>query len=125
MSCLPSGSAAAGTLASWTNSATTLDATHKPSSGDPRELAGQFAEELGSALARNAALIAFATLALVGSTVIARLASYLPLRNTSFSGADNAALMVSLIAAQIAFVAGRPRTLARPPAAQSTNDPRR
>jgi len=74
--------------------------------GDPRELAGQFADELGTALARNGALIAFAALALVGSTVIARLATYLPLRTTSFSDGDTAALMVCLVAAQIAFVAG-------------------
>lgn len=74
--------------------------------GNPRELAGQFADELGTALARNAALIAFVTLALVASTVIARLATYLPLKNTNFSDADTGALMVSLLTAQIAFVAG-------------------
>jgi hypothetical protein len=71
--------------------------------GDPHELAGQFADELGTTLARNAALVA---LALVGSTVIARLATYLPLRNTNFSDGDTAALMVCLVSAQIAFVAG-------------------
>jgi hypothetical protein len=74
--------------------------------GDPRELAGQFADELGTALARNAALVAFAALALVGSTVIARLATYLPLRNTNFSDGDTAALMASMVTAQIAVVAG-------------------
>jgi hypothetical protein len=74
--------------------------------GDPRELASQFADELGTALARNAALIAFAALALVGSAVIARLATYLPLRTTNFSDGDTAALMVCLVTAQIAFVAG-------------------
>ena len=74
--------------------------------GSPRELARQFADELGAALARNAALIAFAALALVATTVIARLATYLPLRNADFSGADTAALLISFVAAQIAFVAG-------------------
>src|SRR5581483_3100990 len=60
--------------------------------GNPRELAHQFADELGTALARNAALIAFAALVLVGSTVIARLLTYLPLRNNNFSPDDTAAL---------------------------------
>ncbi len=74
--------------------------------GNPRELAHQFADELGTAMARNAALIAFAALVLVGSAVIARLATYLPLRNTNFSARDTAALTICFVTAQVAFVAG-------------------
>jgi hypothetical protein len=83
-----------------------LDCNAQAELGNPRELAHQFADELGTAMARNAALIAFAALVLVGTTVIARLVSYLPLRNTNFSGEDTAALAICFVTAQIAFVTG-------------------
>lgn len=75
--------------------------------GDPRALAAQFADELGSSFARTAAFRAFAALALTGALVAARLASFVPLRNTSVGmPLDTAALLVCILAAQVALVAG-------------------
>lgn len=83
-----------------------LECSPQAKLGAPRELAREFADELGTALARNAAFVAFAALALVGITVLTRLAADYPLRNTNVSGGDTAALLVCLVAGQIAFVAG-------------------
>lgn len=75
--------------------------------GEPRALATQFADELGTSFARTAAFRAFAALAVTGALVAARLATFVPLRNTSVGmPLDTGALLVCLVAAQVALVAG-------------------
>ena len=78
--------------------------------GDPRALARQFANELGSARARTAALTSFAALALAGTLFAAAFA----LSPSSAFGAVPAgaplygrlATLVAVLGPQIAFVAG-------------------
>jgi len=74
--------------------------------GDPTTLATQFADELGTSFARTAALQAFAALALAGILVVVRAVALLPLTATDFGTADTVSLLISVIAAQVALVAG-------------------
>jgi hypothetical protein len=78
--------------------------------GDPRTLARQFADELGSARARTAALASFAALALAGTLFGAAFALS---PATAFGAAPagapqlgRLATIVAVLAPQIAFVAG-------------------
>jgi hypothetical protein len=75
--------------------------------GNPAALATQFADELGTSFARTAAFHAFLALALAGILVLVRAVALLrPLRAGGFGTADTAALAISVVAAQVAFVAG-------------------
>ncbi len=74
--------------------------------GDPRALATQFADELGTSVATTAALRAFAALALSGIAVVVRVATFRSLADASGQGLDTVGLIVCVLAAQVAFVAG-------------------
>ena len=74
--------------------------------GDPATLATQFADELGTSLARTAAFQAFAALALAGVLVVVRAITLLPLTAGDFGPADTVSLLISAIAAQVALIAG-------------------
>lgn len=86
--------------------------------GDPRDLARQFADELGTSRARTAALSAFAALVVAGGLCVAALAD-VPnglLRSIQVAGAARlgqtpptiagAAVIVLAVAAQVALAAG-------------------
>lgn len=81
--------------------------------GAPRALAGQFADELGTRLARTTAFRAFAALALVGTALVAMLLAVgrmrgLTLGNNQTATPDWAApiLMFSVLGGQLALAAG-------------------
>ena len=74
--------------------------------GEPGAIAVQFADELGTSFARTAAFRAFLALALAGLLVAVRLLALIPLDANGFSSADTVALLVSLVAGQVALVAG-------------------
>jgi hypothetical protein len=74
--------------------------------GVPRTLARQFADELGSSRACNAAYMAFGALAIIGIAVIVRLATDGLIHDTVLSSGDTAGLLGFALLAQIAFVAG-------------------
>jgi hypothetical protein len=74
--------------------------------GDPTALATQFSDELGTSFARTAAYQAFSALALAGVLVVVRAVALLPLTATDFGTADTVSLLISVIAAQVALVAG-------------------
>lgn len=78
--------------------------------GDPRELARQFADELGSARARRAALASFGALALTGTLFAV---AFLLARGAAFGPAPagapalgRLASLIAVVAPQLAFVAG-------------------
>jgi hypothetical protein len=73
--------------------------------GDPATLATQFADELGTSFARTAAFQASLALALAGILVVVRAVALLPLR-AGFGTTDTVSLLISVSAAQVAFVAG-------------------
>jgi hypothetical protein len=74
--------------------------------GPPDELAGRFADELGTSYARTAATTAFAALALAGILVAVRAVALLPFRSADFGAADTIGLLVAVLSGQIAFAAG-------------------
>jgi hypothetical protein len=74
--------------------------------GDPAALATQFADELGTSFARKAAFQAFLALSFAGILVVARAVALLPLNAGGFGTADTVSLLISALAAQVAFVAG-------------------
>jgi hypothetical protein len=82
--------------------------------GAPKQIARQFADELGTSFARAAALKAFAALAVAGVLVVARVAMLgSPTRLAAVgppaqgnSAFDMIGLLVGVVAAQIAFVSG-------------------
>lgn len=74
--------------------------------GDPAALATQFADELGTSFARTAAFQAFLALSLAGILVVVRAVALLPLSASGFGTADTLSLLISAVAAQVAFVAG-------------------
>jgi hypothetical protein len=77
--------------------------------GEPRELARQFADELGSARARRAAVIAFGALALAGGLFGLAFVTSDPLYGvTPKSGSviGQIAIAIAIVFAQISFVAG-------------------
>jgi len=74
--------------------------------GDPRALATQFADELGTSFARRAALSAFAALAVTGAVLVARLLSMGQFNRIDGSAADTLGILAAVIAAQVAFAAG-------------------
>lgn len=74
--------------------------------GEPRALAEQFADELGTSHARGAALTAFAALSLAGALLVARLLAMGPFNRVNGSVADTVGLLATVLAAQIAFVSG-------------------
>jgi uncharacterized membrane protein len=73
--------------------------------GSPRELARQFADELGTGRARTAARRAFAALAVCGTVVVARVATLGPFNQVT-QGPGTLALLACVLASQVAFVAG-------------------
>ncbi len=73
--------------------------------GDPAALAAQFANELGSSFARSAAFQAFVALSIAGILVFVRAVALVP-RAATFGTADTVALLISVLAAQVALVAG-------------------
>jgi hypothetical protein len=74
--------------------------------GAPAPLARQFADELGTSYARDAALAAFAALALAGVLVGIRAVALLPFRAAGFGTLDTFSLLVAALAGQVALVAG-------------------
>jgi len=74
--------------------------------GDPAAVATEFADELGTSFARTAALQAFVALLLAGVLVFVRAVALLPLTANGFGATDTVALLISAVAAQVAFVAG-------------------
>ena len=74
--------------------------------GDPAVLATQFADELGTSFARTAAFQAFLALSPAGILVLVRAVSLLPLTADGFGVGDTVSLLISAVAAQVAFVAG-------------------
>ncbi len=74
--------------------------------GDPSALATQFADELGTSFARTAAYQAFVALSLAGILIVVRAVALLPLTANDFGTADTVSLLISVIAAQVALVAG-------------------
>lgn len=83
-----------------------LDCNPDAELGEPGALASEFADELGTSFARTAAFRAFLALALAGLLVGVRLVTLIPLHATDFSTADTAAIVISLMACQLALVAG-------------------
>ncbi len=77
--------------------------------GDPRDLARQFADELGTSLARRAAVATFCGLALAAPLVVAPQAllnSYPDIASGSTPVLTVLALLAMFVAPQVAFVAG-------------------
>jgi hypothetical protein len=74
--------------------------------GDPGVLATQFADELGTSLARAAAFRAFAALAVTGAILVARLLTMGALNRIDGSVPDTFGLLAGVIAGQVAFAAG-------------------
>jgi hypothetical protein len=74
--------------------------------GGPAALATQFADELGTSFARKAAYQAFVALAFAGILVLVRAVAMLPLTADLFGTADTMSLLISVMAAQVALVAG-------------------
>ncbi len=74
--------------------------------GDPATLATRFADELGTSFARTAAFHAFLALALAGTLVAVRAVALLPLDAGGLGTAETVALLISVLAAQVALVAG-------------------
>lgn len=83
-----------------------LDCSPDADLGEPGAIAVQFADELGTSFARTAAFRAFLALALAGLLVAVRLVALVPLDANGFSSADSVALLVSVVAGQVALVAG-------------------
>jgi hypothetical protein len=73
--------------------------------GDPAALVTQFADELGTSFARTAAFHAFLALLLAGILVVVRAVALVP-HAGDVGTADTLSLMISAVAAQVAFVAG-------------------
>jgi hypothetical protein len=89
----------------------TLDLTADPATalGEPRALARQFADELGTTLARRAATRAFAALALAGTLFVAALGSAqaaAPIGQAQIAPFAVLALLVCMFAGQVSFVSG-------------------
>lgn len=74
--------------------------------GEPRVLAEQFADELGTSQARTAAFTAFGALAVLGAVLVVRLVSMGPFNRIQGSPGDTLGILVGVMAAQIAFVSG-------------------
>ena len=95
--------------------------------GDPRGIATQFADELGTSWARGAAFTAFAALAVIGVLLVVRLLAMGPFNRVNGSVGDTLGILAAVMAAQIAFVAGtlafiralRLRRMATIPAAEA------
>ncbi len=73
--------------------------------GDPTQIAHRFADALGTHRARTAALAAFAALVVTGAIVAIRAAAMFPLRADG-SRFDTTALLVAILAGQVALAAG-------------------
>lgn len=87
-----------------------LECDPKAELGDPRELARQFADQLGTVLARRAAFVAFAGLALAAALFAA---GVLTARRSFFASASSARPVLgdvggwlTVLGAQVAFAAG-------------------
>ncbi|HET9720167.1 MAG TPA: hypothetical protein VFP55_08830 [Solirubrobacteraceae bacterium] len=74
--------------------------------GEPRALAAQFADELGTSRARTAAFTAFIALSLLGALLVVRLLAMGPFNQLHGSAGDTIGILVAVMAAQIAFVSG-------------------
>jgi hypothetical protein len=72
--------------------------------GDPALLATQFADELGTTLARRAAFQAFVALSLAAIVIVGRAVALLPL--TGGGAGDTVSLLIAAVAGQVALVAG-------------------
>jgi hypothetical protein len=69
-------------------------------------LATRFADALGTSFARTAAFHAFLALALAGILVVVRAVALIPIDAGGFGTAETVALLISVLAAQVALVAG-------------------
>jgi hypothetical protein len=74
--------------------------------GQPRVLAAQFADELGTSQARTAAFTAFGALVVLGAVLVVRLLSMGPFNRIDGSAGATLGILVAVMAAQIAFVSG-------------------
>jgi hypothetical protein len=74
--------------------------------GEPRVLAEQFADELGTSQARTAAFTAFGALVVLGAVLVVRLVSMGPFNRIDGSAGDTLGILVAIMAAQVAFVSG-------------------
>jgi hypothetical protein len=74
--------------------------------GDPHALATQFADELGTSFARNAAFAAFGALAITGALLVIRILTMGAFNRVDGSAGDTLGLLGAVVAAQVSFAAG-------------------